>query len=768
MTQKLSTAHTLLLVVVALFLLPKYGATHFNGTIKCFCLSFVTLGFIAFHCFRNKQKINRSIIDVLWLSLIGLTGLLIPTATNTNFALYGFFTTSLLYLCYTVFSTVNWQKGASELIYPIALVGTMTLMSIQAYNLRNNFFTNTWVIGDATFLAQFGEINHHWLGAAMMMLLPFLLFQKGGIKVIIAGGSILFALFLASIAGSAQVLLVGLFLGITFILFHVKMPVKNWLYLGLGLLFIVGGGLLMTFWTKGDVRGFSFVIDEFFDQSDRIWMWQQSWELFKEAPLTGIGKNNWEIAVGKWGYEACYYCSQSEFIVNRFKHGHNAIFQIISEHGLFGLVLYGSIGFVALNRFIKKWSNIQPIELAALTSLLSFFFLCLTYGIVYNYFNHFQGLPVLAVCCLAIIQSPAKPEKISFLSTSSFTIISFILSLSCLLYFYQFASSQKHFKLGADSLHSEYNVGQIENHLLKATTLSHPTKGMEKLAHLYEKMGYPEMASLAYKKALLADPYNVMLGHDYASFLYKIGDYTETISISAQVNKLTKEFLPNDYLWTRSNFKIGNLAVATQSAKQLKSTLEEALEATKYYDDTPVNRETRRKRTFYLAAINDLLNQPPDSSLTTTIQPSANTYWLSIDQLADVPKLLQHTTVQIDEIQGHTLSENNSSITVNSQKDLWIRGWAIDTYDQTTAGAIFLEIGDTMYRANYGLKREDVAKAHNNPAYAKSGFHCHIPKGTFPTGKQVLKIWVAKKSKRAVYQPTKEQQITLKIKKGGV
>jgi hypothetical protein len=69
-----------------------------------------------------------------------------------------------------------------------------------------------------------------------------------------------------------------------------------------------------------------------------------------------------------------------------------------------------------------------------------------------------------------------------------------------------------------------------------------------------------------------------------------------------------------------------------------------------------------------------------------------------------------------------------------------ITGWAVDGRAEDLAAGVLVEIAGAVYRASYGLPREDVARSFTNPNYRQSGFSLLLPPETVPTGAVSVRI----------------------------
>lgn len=603
---KISFYASFIALLFGMLLVPKYGADYFNGTIKCIGISLLALGFAIYQFVCGSQKIKLDWVDISWLSLFAFSVCSVPFATNENQALYGCFTTLILFFSYHFFIQTDWTSKRVTSIYFIALLGVLSSILIQIYNLRNNFFSDHWLIGDSQFLSQIGDVNHHWLGGLMMVLLPFLLFQKGIFKTILGFGLLSIALFLATVAGSAQVMIAGIFLIVIYAIYQSNIPFKKVLYYGVGSLAVLSICLIVVQLTRGDLKGISFVLDEFYEQSDRFWMWKGSISLFQESPIIGVGQNNWGVAVGQFGYNDCYYCSPDNYAINRFVHAHNGFFQILSEQGIIGLICYMGLGIIPLYNLTKGWNRPDFLTMAAASSITIFLTLSAIYGIIYNYFDHFQGIPIIAVFCLAIL---AKSQPI----TSFFNVpkglyygIFGILAFINVGYFTQFKIAKEKFETGKQQLIGQYNLGQIEQYFFHSLEYASTTHNYQQLAALYDQMGYKDLALISYQNALAQDPNNVLLLSSYAQTAYNLKQYQPALKAAQTAYHLANRYVPNAVLLVQCYLKINDLESAQKVGIPLGEKLLDDLSSNPYQPNLKgIGNELARKNTFHLNLLNE-------------------------------------------------------------------------------------------------------------------------------------------------------------------
>jgi hypothetical protein len=80
-----------------------------------------------------------------------------------------------------------------------------------------------------------------------------------------------------------------------------------------------------------------------------------------------------------------------------------------------------------------------------------------------------------------------------------------------------------------------------------------------------------------------------------------------------------------------------------------------------------------------------------------------------------------------------------------------VAGWALDARRRRPAAAVDLVLDGAPYRASVGISRADVAAAHGDPAYVRSGFRARFPSGALTAGSHELEIRVVVSGGREYY-----------------
>ena len=261
-----------------------------------------------------------------------------------------------------------------------------------------------------------------------------------------------------------------------------------------------------------------------------------------------------------------------------FNHAHNWFFQIISEQGLLGLLSYFII-FVSCIFSLSQTKEIDGLTYAALFSSLSFLWLGLMYGVVYNQVGRFQGLPVIMTLCIAIIHR--SPRKMISLRSRVCGIIFLLCSILCLIFFSKY-SKTKDRSYTAEVLLRRGQPQEALNSLSRTNNLYDKKIILEQTARANAKLGNNEIATNNYFKALNYDPYNVKLLHDYASYLYSIDHYSEALHYAKRAYNLSEGFIDNNLLIVECLYNNGNTAEMLTYASKLNVMVSEIITEMEY------------------------------------------------------------------------------------------------------------------------------------------------------------------------------------------
>lgn len=536
-----------LTVLVGIFLLsalsiPSNGVFTVDSSFRVLGTSLLLLIFGVSQCFSKSFKVGIYSIDIWWIILITYTGLSALWASDPNYALYGMFTTTILYFCYKAFESIDWESRKNQkLLFWVVLICLLTALSVELYLVRDFFVSkDTAPILDRKFLYAFGR-NVHMQGGLIILMLPFIIFNKSPILRKLSPLLLIIAFISIYASESAHVTILLFFLMLVYIIKSIDLGKLNKIFRWGALIGAIGLIGLAAFSQKYIVDK-PHVIKEFSQQNDRLLMWENSFKLFLEAPIGGHGKNNWELAYGKYGYNDYSVFKEAAFNQKRYLHPHNSIFSIISETGIVGLVIYAFIALIPFFQLFKKRKTITELEFAATIVLILYFLLTLIYGVAYNFFNNFQGLSIIAVISLAIISRKYNKEyPLVNVSKSIPQVLIVMGSFACLFYFSQNSKADQLLI----SAKRDFNRGLLKRAENKLAGISsfYKTSQIHSLhAQTFNKQGKYQPAIQELKAALAKDPYDPNLLYDLSNAYYKKGIYIIAIELGKKASELSTSY----------------------------------------------------------------------------------------------------------------------------------------------------------------------------------------------------------------------------------
>ena len=381
--------------------------------------------------------------------------------------------------------------------------------------------------------------NLHLIGSSIVLLIPFAIFNEKKHTKIVAPIVLLLSLSIVYFSGSAQVTILACFLCIIYVLYSInyKRSIKYLVLIGFM-------GIISTaLYTASINDRQSYIIDEFYQQNDRLLMWNNSLKLFAESPIIGHGKNNWPIEFGKYGYNEYKTFKSEVFDFKRFTHPHNSIFSIISEGGIIGIIIYIYLFVLPCLRLFNERKLLSNLEIAAICTSFMFFLLSLIYGTVFNFYDSFQGLNIIAIIGLAILSHKSnKSVYIGMFSSKLSNGLILLASLFCLQFFYTHYHTSIFFKKLASTQRNE-NFNSKENSLSieysKSNYAINSNQASILATNIFKQNKMSEGIDVL-TKALDRDPYNVKLLSKLSQVQLNMENHELAYSLAIKANKLKK------------------------------------------------------------------------------------------------------------------------------------------------------------------------------------------------------------------------------------
>lgn len=534
---KLNLTHFLVgaILICSLLYLPIISA-DFTSLHRAIAVSLAT-SIYGLYLIFSKQRIKLTLADLGWLSLISLSFLSSLWSLNPFHALFGGFSTLLVYLCYKLFEGCNWTVQTQRWLSILMFVFVAFALGIIIYS---NFILPK-KYGQTGFLSG---MNDHYMASLVLVSSPYILIVKRKYPYVIASSLILISIAIVIYkVGSLQVFLGSMITCIYLIVSLTRASLKRILFIMFSASIIV---LLSSavFMLKKDSMIERFeLLREFDTQNDRKLMWKNSFELFKKRPLLGVGKNNWRQEVRQYGNNEFRRWSNKRRQPTMFHHPHSWFFHIISELGILGLLSYLLIGLSCIQSILKN-KVFDGLTYTAIFSLLSFLWVGLMYGVVYNRFNSFVGLPILAVLCLSIINVNSK--QLITLGARLSGALYILGSIACFIYFLcAFCGKQEYdngFRLvkrgkGTEAL----RVLEPENVYWDLSQVSRQAAyASEQIQNLPEAIRY-------YNMSIRQNPYDALLLYEFSKTLYRHGNYEEALHYSYKVYDLCNRYEDNNH-----------------------------------------------------------------------------------------------------------------------------------------------------------------------------------------------------------------------------
>lgn len=137
-------------------------------------------------------------------------------------------------------------------------------------------------------------------------------------------------------------------------------------------------------------------------------------------------------------------------------------------------------------------------------------------------------------------------------------------------------------------------------------------------------------------------------------------------------------------------------------------------------------------------------SKPPASTVSEPLKQSA------ISQ--NLPKLPGATSWNIESVGPVNEAFKYKTFQVPGRGRIPITGWAVDNQAKAAAGGVEISVDGTLYVAQYGNPRPDVADAFGVPAYTKSGYTADLSGGQFAAGTHTMFVRILTQDKKAFWE----------------
>ncbi len=310
-----------------------------------------------------------SFLGFLVMNFVAVSNAINPIeswGTITRYLLMFSFLIAMLYLLHTK------VVSASQLIQSVilfgAVAGVITLFNLLQALASGEFFTDIYTVK--------GNFAHkNLLSSALMLALPFVIMGASVLNGFWKKGSLVLAfllvieIFVLRTRGVWLSVFIATFTTTTLFFILRKKAVSNTRFpfklvgLGAGIAVILLVGLFSA-------SGVQESVSDTTNLDKRLIFWENSMEMVKENPVTGVGPGNWKINFPKYGLGGLDYNVVQG--ITHVQRPHNDYLWVLTESGILGFVFFIGIFVCAFWRVAGNFKKIASKEDMAIDLAISF------------------------------------------------------------------------------------------------------------------------------------------------------------------------------------------------------------------------------------------------------------------------------------------------------------------------------------------------------------------------------------------------------------
>lgn len=256
---------------------------------------------------------------------------------------------------------------------------------------------------------------------------------------------------------------------------------------------------------------------------ERTLLWQNTWQMIKENPISGVGAGNWQIYFPKYGLQNF---TQTNYLISdgytTFQRPHNDFLWIWSELGILGLLIYLAILGLTIYKAIQ---NVKIVSSLA-EKILATSFLATIIGYVFIAAVDFplerSEHQFLLIIIIAIINSKnSVPLKASNFNNQLITISLLLITIFNLNVFMNRANAETHARKMLIA-HTKKDWGSMAKEAQKASNKYYTIDNFSIPLNWYAGVAYSALsnyvdAKKAFEKAYLINPYQIHVLNNIAS-----------------------------------------------------------------------------------------------------------------------------------------------------------------------------------------------------------------------------------------------------------
>lgn len=509
--------------------------------------------------FFQKQKSTFHFSNKLMVCYAALSVLYVISMLQSVNIVESYFTVSKLFLFSSFFIFTTYLLSTEKLSFSIILkcvVGFSMFIIVSSFmevlklnsngvNIfkEENMYQITSTFGHKNLLSSIMFLCIPFLGAAFISL-------NKNWKILVAINIVLGMVLIFMLQTRAVIAGIGLAFLITAIitlfLFRGEREKK--------IVRLIGFAVLMV------IIGFSIVAIKYSEKfslltktesaRERINIWDNTIQMIKEHPLTGVGAGNWQIHFPKYGlvhfHETNYTITEG---LTNFQRPHNDFLWVFSETGFFGFIAYSSIFLLVIIYLIKLIYHSTELQqkfiyLIFLFGILGYIFIALVdFPLERMEHQILLGL-ILAFVTSSYINTFEKNEKKYSPKWMNYIIV-LVGAYGLWVGVNRFEGEKYSYKLIVAHQHGAWEKMIVDgnkaiNIFYNMDPFSIPIKWYIGVAEF--TLGDLVKAKENFEEAYQIHPYQVHVLHNYATCFEKEGDHEKAIKMFEEMHRISPTF----------------------------------------------------------------------------------------------------------------------------------------------------------------------------------------------------------------------------------
>ena len=318
------------------------------------------------------------------------------------------------------------------------------------------------------------------------------------------------------------------------------------------------------------------IISEFFKATEfeRVLMLRNSFWLFLESPIWGIGSGNWMNQAYKVGYESFLPSNNSVLFIPQ--ENHMLYSTVLSETGIIGFVSLLCIFFLPLARFIYNFKERSREQIMFGCVLISFLVFNLFFRSTWFERSFFSPVIIPALYSLVYMNPPQVSKR--FAGVKEMLLLSTIFSI--LFMSYRFHRHYRLETLKVESSNTREYLNALRPYYKNLINSQHRNSLFSHtLGRLADRKGFNDEAEKYLSDAASIEPYNVNILYDYSVFLLREAIDTNRAVLNLE---MASKIHPKNFL---VRLELADIAIS-------RNEYDKALEWMSFFDREKFNNES--------------------------------------------------------------------------------------------------------------------------------------------------------------------------------